>query len=458
MKFKKIIAITLAVMTIMSVMAISASAASIADRAHDNCFTNGNSLSAESTGNIGGIFKSGEIKDSVQQTVYYDEYVESASIAVTNNVQWTLKDGVLTFYGEGPVASGMHLMFNGNTHIETIVIEEGITYMPDWCQFINLPNLKTIVIMDAGLNYLQLTQNCPNLEHILVGVNLKNSMFTGGSTKEFDKTIMLSKNVASYATAQGVQGITVRDDCNVYTQKTAENIYITDGVITMPSEIRAKNFFRDNAVVPYSQLINEAKAVINTLPASVVAKMPAELTDGTTQTNNKPNFSDIKPGAYYADAVAWAVKHGITNGTSDSTFSPDNTCTTAQILTMLYRAYGSPAVNISNPFTNVNSDAYYYNAILWAYSKGILNGGNFNANEPCTRASTVMFMWQAAGCPNATTQNSFKDMTNHSTYQNAVNWALEHGVTKGTSDTTFAPTTTCTRGQIATFLWRAMGN
>lgn len=506
MKFKKIIAITLAVMTIMSVMAISASAAvtraprfnevepiwngesenangvtralrfneveangevsaedpwagtvtSPASKAEANCYTSGSIGSAESTGILGGVWRDPTTTGSFgSNAIPADQSSEPVQTAVNDNIKWVLTNGVLTLSGTGGTAHNANVLFNGNTHIETIVIEEGITYVAGYT-FQNIPNLKTIIVEDAGtVCENNFTTNCSALNAVIVGTNMKDNTFKVCQVDySVDKLIVLTKNIE-----QSRAGLKVRDDFNGYRYgtlvvKNGVNPYsIADGNIYMDGKTMMNNVTK----VSYTEMLNMAKNALANVPASVLANLPSELS-GNAGSDNKPNFGDIKPGAYYADAVAWAVKHGITKGTSDNTFSPNNTCTTAQILTMLYRAYGSPSVNISNPFTNVNSDAYYYNAILWAYSKDILNGGNFNANEPCTRASTVLYLWQAAGCPNANTQNGFKDMTNHSTYQNAVNWALEHGVTKGTSDTTFAPTTTCTRGQIATFLWRAMGN
>ena len=162
-------------------------------------------------------------------------------------------------------------------------------------------------------------------------------------------------------------------------------------------------------------------------------------------------FADVAETAYYKDPVAWAVDKGITNGTSDTAFSPNNTCTRAQIITFLWRAAGSPEPKSACSFTDINAGAYYEKAVTWAAEQGMASGDKFGPNDPCTREMAVEFMWKQAGSPKAPAAN-FTDVNS-----DAVNWALEKGVTKGTSDTTFSPNNTCTRGQIVTFLWRAFG-
>lgn len=162
-------------------------------------------------------------------------------------------------------------------------------------------------------------------------------------------------------------------------------------------------------------------------------------------------FADVAETAYYRDPVAWAVEKGITNGTSDTAFSPNNTCTRAQIITFLWRAAGSPEPKNACSFTDINAGAYYEKAVTWAAEQGMASGDKFGPNDPCTREMAVEFMWKQAGSPKAPAAN-FTDVSS-----DAVNWALEKGVTNGTSATTFSPKATCTRGQIVTFLWRAFG-
>lgn len=269
-------------------------------------------------------------------------------------------------------------------------------------------------------------------------------------------------------------------------------------------------------------------------------------------------FTDVKESDYFADPVLWAVGKKITAGTSATTFSPNANCTVAQILSFLYRAYGSPTPQKSNPFSDVKNSDWYYNAARWAYEKGIVSGRTFNGNRPCTRSMAVIYIWKAAGSPPAdfditnqgvtlygyhgnssdvvipdgveeileeTFKNckgltsvaipssitaidwdvfedcngltdvyyegseaqwkaisiapnndalskatihynskkpqqpvntGFTDVPADADYAQAVKWAVEKGVTAGTSAATFSPDSVCTRGQIVSFLYRAM--
>ena len=179
---------------------------------------------------------------------------------------------------------------------------------------------------------------------------------------------------------------------------------------------------------------------------------------GTFVKKSAQTFVDVPENAYYAPAVNWAVEKGVTEGTSATTFSPDAACTRAQIVTFLYRAAGSPAVKSTvNPFTDVTASDYYYNAVLWAVENGITTGTSettFSPNESCTRAQCVTFLYRAVGSA-ATAKARFTDVSADAYYAPAVDWAVEKGVTTGTSATTFFPDDACTRAQIVTFLYRA---
>ncbi|MCI8809593.1 MAG: S-layer homology domain-containing protein, partial [Oscillibacter sp.] len=168
-------------------------------------------------------------------------------------------------------------------------------------------------------------------------------------------------------------------------------------------------------------------------------------------------FDDVATDAYYAKPVSWAVEQGITSGTSKTTFSPSQNCTMAQILTFLWRSNGSPKPTGSIPFSDVKSSDYYADAAAWAYEKGMVSGGTFGGNIPCTRSMAVTYMWKAAGSPTPSANASFTDISAGTDCASAVAWAVEKGVTSGTSSTTFSPDSICTRGQIVTFLHRAMG-
>ncbi|HIR84989.1 MAG TPA: S-layer homology domain-containing protein [Candidatus Galloscillospira excrementavium] len=167
-----------------------------------------------------------------------------------------------------------------------------------------------------------------------------------------------------------------------------------------------------------------------------------------------PAFTDVAADAWYAEPVAWAVEKDITGGTTPTTFSPDSTCTTAQILTFLWRAMGEPAA-AGNPFSNVSDSEYYAGAASWAHEKGLVSGTTFDAGAPCTRSMVAEYLWKLEGSP-ATGGNPFTDVAADASYAQAVAWAAEQGITGGTTPTTFSPASTCTRGQIVTFLFRAL--
>ena len=168
-------------------------------------------------------------------------------------------------------------------------------------------------------------------------------------------------------------------------------------------------------------------------------------------------FSDVSLDAYYSESVDWAVVEEITSGTTPTTFSPDATCTRAQIITFIYRAYGSAPIGSSykTNFKDISKEDYFYKAACWAEANNILTGSKFNGDKACTRADVVTYLWKKAGSPKQSTATQFTDVSSSASYAQAVNWAVKQGITSGTSDTTFSPKTTCTRGQIVTMLFRA---
>lgn len=174
--------------------------------------------------------------------------------------------------------------------------------------------------------------------------------------------------------------------------------------------------------------------------------------------NTKSAFSDVRDADYYSDAVRWAVDKKITTGTSSTTFSPEDTCTRAQILTFLWRAVGSPKYESFMAFNDVVADDYFFNAATWSKSKNMVSGNSFAPDTPCTRAYTVIYLWKNAGSPDTDVSSVFSDVDPNADYAPAVAWAVKNGVTSGTSATTFSPNDTCTRGQIVTFLNRALGS
>ncbi len=170
-------------------------------------------------------------------------------------------------------------------------------------------------------------------------------------------------------------------------------------------------------------------------------------------------FTDVKKTNYFYDAVLWAVENGITSGTSVVTFAPSQECTRAQVVMFLWRYAGKPEPEpVDNPFTDVKESSTFYKAIIWAVENGITSGSTkttFSPNATCTRQQIAMFLWRYAGKPaHSVTKNPFTDVKSSGTYYNAIMWAVENGITSGKTATTFVPTQVCTRAQIVTFLYR----
>lgn len=168
-------------------------------------------------------------------------------------------------------------------------------------------------------------------------------------------------------------------------------------------------------------------------------------------------FADVPNSAYYKSAVDWAVSKGITSGTDANHFDPSGICTRAQTVTFMWRAAGSPKVSANNPFTDVKSTDYYYNAVLWAVQNNITSGisaTQFAPNEPVSRAQMACFLYKQAGNPKLAGYFVFTDVSEKSYYYNAVHWARQKKITSGTSDDCFSPVESCTRAQIVTFLKR----
>ena len=177
-------------------------------------------------------------------------------------------------------------------------------------------------------------------------------------------------------------------------------------------------------------------------------------------------FEDVaNQQKYYYEPVYWAYRHDpqITSGTDETHFSPHNPCTREQIMTFVWKACGAPAPSSGeNPFTDVKPDKYYFDAVVWAVENGITSGVEptlFGVGQPCTRAQVVTFLWNAAGKPEPSmAENPFGDVRQKDYFYKAVLWAVENGITTGTSETAFGPKDTCTRAQVVTFLYSTMTN
>ena len=178
--------------------------------------------------------------------------------------------------------------------------------------------------------------------------------------------------------------------------------------------------------------------------------------DESAEETQSRFFVDVPAGTWYTDAVAWAVENGITNGTDETHFSPDLPCTRAQMVTFLWRAAGTPEpVGGEMPFTDVEKGSYYEKAVLWAVEQGITKGVSeteFAPDDTVTRAQTVTFLYRFAGA-HVEAKAIFADVPADAWYGEAVAWAYANGITTGTGDTTFSPEDPCVRAQIVTFLY-----
>ncbi len=198
-----------------------------------------------------------------------------------------------------------------------------------------------------------------------------------------------------------------------------------------------------------------SKAAPKAAPAAPKAA-PAAAKKPEAAPAKKVQFSDVKEGVYYYDAVQWAVQKGIVNGTSSTTFSPDQNCTRSQTVTIIWRAEGSPAPKAGkSPFTDVPENAFYAEAAKWAAERGIVSGTKFDPDGEITRAQLATMLYRNAGSPAVSGAAPFKDVPADSWYAKAVAWVNQKGIASGTGEGTFSPDGVCTRGQIVTFLYRA---
>lgn len=194
-------------------------------------------------------------------------------------------------------------------------------------------------------------------------------------------------------------------------------------------------------------------------PTVTPSPTPSQSPTSSPTPPSHSSFVDVPSNAYYTTPVAWAVAEGITSGTSRTTFSPNKTCTRAEVVTFLWNAAGRPnPTSTTNPFVDVKDNDWYKKAVLWAVENNITSGtgrGRFSPNASCTRGQIVTFLWNAEGRPEPESPaNPFVDVNGTAYYNNAVLWAVENGITSGTGGGKFSPGANCTRGQIVTFLYR----
>ncbi len=242
--------------------------------------------------------------------------------------------------------------------------------------------------------------------------------------------------------------------------KAEAKAYVADKLAALQQEL-----YKDFVTTDQLAKVDDARALATEngkTMAEKAHKLGVELVEYITKDEAlQPSvFTDVKEGAYYVDAVKWAVDKAVTSGKTVTTFAPNESCTRAQAVTFLWRAAGSPEPTASEmTFTDVKADSYYDKAVLWAVENKITSGMSdtlFAPDATCSRSQIVTFLYRMQNSPESKAENPFTDVKADAYYANAVLWAVENGVTTGASATTFDPAGDCTRGQIVTFLYRCL--
>ena len=323
----------------------------------------------------------------------------------------------------------------------------------------------TTTVTDKSAGIVTETTEFPDGSQVVTKTD-RNGTVTVTETDKYgnETTTTTNKTGETTVTEKRTDGVVVRTVTDSNGRVTA--------TVSLPQAGKTEQVFipadfgqaNGNVTVKVSYHDGEEKTVVGYYSAGficVAVERSATLVVLDDFTSVKISFSDILKGSYYYDAVLWAVQNGVTNGTSDTTFSPNVVCTRAQVVTFLWRAAGSPEpVTTVCPFSDVDMDSYYGKAVLWAVENGITNGtggDTFSPNAECTRAQIVTFLWRSEGKPVAYGSNPFVDVADGAYYEDAVMWAVSNEITNGTGGNNFSPDVDCTRAQVVTFLYRCMG-
>ena len=277
----------------------------------------------------------------------------------------------------------------------------------------------------------------------------------------------IGKITGTYAT--GILGFTSTDcyisDCYnvgelVLDEDNPQKDYIPtfkDDIIVQGCNILeyGKKYVHDNGikVVHGSNWIDSptlGRKILKAIPEDKLGIKPSEPEKATQIAG----FTDVKSSDDFARSVPWAVEKGIAKPSSKTTFSPNEPCTRGQVVTYIYRWQGSPKTSGKNPFKDVKPSDSFYNAALWAYQKGFLEGKTFNGNAPCTRGDALEILWKCSGSMSMIAIDNFTDVPRSSKYQQPVSWAYYGAIAKPTTKTTFEPESVCTKGQIVTFIYQ----
>lgn len=329
--------------------------------------------------------------------------------------------------------------FAGCESLESVVLPDGVTSIED-CALQGCPSLESIAIPESVAYIGQgAFLGCDALKSIVIPNNVKcisdETLFSCNSLESIVLPVSI-KEIGKWAFKYCTN---LKDVYYAGNQDQWDQILVSEENEPLKIANIHYNYIEQETIPPNT---NKPQLDVNITTPTV--------------------FTDVPENAYFTDAVKWAVENGITMGTSSTTFSPYQTCTRAEIVTFLWRAAGSPENETTeNLFTDVNQQSYYSDAILWAKLNAITNGTTsttFSPDTGCTRAQVVNFLYNYAKRPTVNYTNNFKDVDSNAYYANAVRWALEQNITNGTSVDEFSPDEVCSRAQIVTFLYRYMAN
>lgn len=259
------------------------------------------------------------------------------------------------------------------------------------------------------------------------------------------------------------EGTPVQEDPVITAKAGANGTITPSGNVTVKAGADQAFAIQPNSGYTVSKVLvdgTDVGAVTSYTFKNVTANHTIEVVFAKVEAKPTNPFVDVAEGTYYYDPVLWAVANGITSGVDATHFDPNGTCTRAHAVTFLWRAAGQPEPKTTQmPFKDVKAGSYYEKAVLWAVENKITNGTStttFSPDENCTRAQIVTFLWRSEGEPYASDSNNpFTDIASDY-YMDAVFWAVKEGITNGTTPTTFSPNDRCTRAQIVTFIYRAM--
>ena len=339
--------------------------------------------------------------------------------------------------------------FSGCYNLERVTIGDGVTVIPPHC-FGDCFELRSVKF---GKNIRQICDYAFYDTWLPGDLQIPDSVISIGKQAFYNDEFHLS---ASW----------IPEDFGIFEKEYRPKDF-TDRYITIGpgvKEIGDKAFWGWTVEVEGDSLMQGGTATIRGYDDTAAQKW-AEKNDflfkslGPAPAGSQRLFNDVPTGEYYSDPVTWAVGRGVTNGTSATSFSPDDTCTRGQIVTFLWRAAGQPLPDAYiNPFTDVKPTDYYYFAVLWAVNKDITRGTSdttFDPDAPCTRGQCVTFLWRAMDGGYSSGSPQFTDVPEGEYFTDAVTWAVNHGITKGTGNNLFSPYKSCSRAEIVTFLNRA---